>query len=461
MTALQDLIRNEPPLECSGAAVYSLKPILEKKYRFTSRFDEEVLLHRVKGDKILLPRALCPVGPNDKRAIGEPVKFPKCPTPRDNQVEVFAKTKAALLEGRSGLVRAYTGWGKTILGYFCAHAVQRKTLVITTKDDIYKQWIKDAPAMLGISPNEVGEIRGDKCEVHGTSFCVAMIHSLSILDKYPEWITKGFGLVIFDECHRVPADQFQRVADMFPAKLRLGLSATHERSDGKEILVRAHIGSFIAETEGEELIPKVLRFKSSWQCPRTFRHDKFTGQKKVVRIPHEPGKTTHIEKILAADPERNAFLADLIYTAYSRDRKLVVFSTLHDHLKAMFRHCHEHFKIPTKDMGYYIGATTKAEKEAREKVKVKPVIFTTYGMMGEGTNIPWLDAAILAIPRSNVTQPVGRIRREYEGKTGCDGDNPPVVMDVIDEDSPVFNGYANSREHWYAKTGCVVKNMNF
>lgn len=452
MTMLSDLLRQDAPLSVGATAVYPYKPVIERKYRFTSRYGEEVPLCRVDGQHIHLPRALCPVGGLDQRVDGQKVVFPKGPTPRPNQVDIFAETAAFLAKGQSGIVAAYTGWGKTFLGYHAAHSVQRKTLVVTTKDDIYKQWIDGAPAALGIEPHEVGEIRGDKCEVVGTKFVVAMIHSLSKDGRYPDWIVNDFGLVIFDECHRLPAEQFQEVATMFPARLRLGLSATVERSDGKELLVYAHVGPVRAKTESELLIPKVLRFQTAWECPRVLRTNRETGQKTVVRMPHEPGKTTHIEKIVAADPARNHMIAEAIVTAYEKGRKTVVFSTLHDHLNSLHR-AFVDLGIPGREIGAYIGASTKAEQAAREKIKARPVLLTTYSMMAEGTNLPWLDTCALAMPRSNVTQPVGRIRREYEDKA------EPVVMDFIDGDSPVFSGYATSRLSWYRKIGCVVKDV--
>ena len=61
-----------------------------------------------------------------------------------------------------------------------------------------------ATQFLGLPDHEIGEIRGDKCEVKGTKFVVAMIHSLSKEGRYPDWIAKEFGLVIFDECHSFP-----------------------------------------------------------------------------------------------------------------------------------------------------------------------------------------------------------------------------------------------------------------
>jgi superfamily II DNA or RNA helicase len=157
--------------------------------------------------------------------------------------------------------------------------------------------------------------------------------------------------------------------------------------------------------------------------------------------------------MLAADPERNALLGELISSAYEKDRKIVVFSTLHEHLKALHRVCRDHHGISGRKMGFYVGVKNKAEAEHREREKVKPLLFTTYVMMGEGTNIPWLDTAIFAIPRSRVAQAGGRVRREYPDK------GTPVFIDLLDTDSPVFAGYGSARMKWYASIGAKVIDM--
>ena len=456
MADLADLIRHDAPRRYGAGAHYPFKFLLEKKYRFTSRFGEEVLLHRRHEDDIILPRALCPVGPNDERTKGLPAAYPSKPSPKPHQEAVFADTFAFLDQGLSGLVCAYTGWGKTVLGYAAAAHLGRKTLVITTKDDIYRQWIGGAcgtegqPNFLGLKRSQVGEIRGDKMQVEGREFVVAMIHSLSKGRLPPEWADQ-FGLVIFDECHRVPADSFSAVADMFRAHWRLGLSATIERADGKDLMLQAHIGPVRAATEAQLMIPKVLRFTSNWSCPRVSKI--VEGEKTVVRLPHTPGKTTHIEGIMQEDKNRNLMLGELMLTAYQRERQCVVFANQHAHLHELTRTAVK-MGVSGRDIGLYIGATTKPEKAARDAASVKRLVLTTYGMMGEGTNLPWLDCCILAIPRSHVEQPVGRIRREYPDKP------PPTVMDLVDLDSPVFAGYAASRLRWYQSIGAVVKQMN-
>ena len=448
------------PLWVAATAVYHRNANLEKRLTFKSKYDDEPIpLYRI-GDHghLFVPRALCPSAPIDQdfRQIGVPVHFPNAPVPRDYQVPLFSETLNFLQAGQSGVVSAYTGFGKSALGLFVTAYLGRKTIVITTKEDIAQQWIDGAHEMLGLPMHEIGEIRGDKCEVIGTKFVVAMIQSLSKDGKYPPEVRElfnEFGLVIIDEAHRMAADQFCQVAFMFPALLRLGLSATPKRPDGKDILLDAHIGPLRAVSDIQLEIPKVLLFKSGWACPRVYRTDPDTGEKELILLPHEAAKSTHIEKIIAADPKRNLMIAEMVKEAFDKGRKIVVFSTLHDHLESLMHACTKHFQISQKHMGLYVGAVGKKELAKRDTAKGKPIIFTTFAMMSEGTSIDDLDTCILAMPRSKVIQPVGRIRRTFEGKKS------PVVMDIVDFDSPLFTHYAHGRINWYKSLGCEIKHM--
>ncbi len=467
VSSVSEFIRTDAPVFYGKVARYPHKPILETKYRFETRFGDIVDLHEVvtiDGVKFVdLPRALCPIGPNDQRCDGPITLFPKCPQPRPNQVEMFAEVEGFIKEKLSGLVEAYTGFGKTVVGYLATYHAKVKTLVITTKEDIYQQWIDQACGrvsasnpkglnFLGLKPEEVGEIRGDKCEVIGTKFCVALIQSLSKEDKYPEWLANQFGLVIFDECHRVPADTFAIVARMFNARIRLGLSATLERSDGKELVIQAHIGPVRARTDAQLMVPKVIRYRTGWNVPMVRRRDPSSGMTTIIKLPHSAGRTTHVEKMMAADPVRNELIVDIIETAFLKGRKTVIFSTLIDHLETLMAATINR-KISGKHCGIYRAVSKRIEKEEREKIKVKSCIFTTFMMMSEGTDIPWLDTAVFAMPRANVTQPAGRVRREYPDKQF------PLLIDLIDGDSPVFAGYAAKRKAWYNSIGAEVEDL--
>lgn len=452
MATLSELIRHDDPISVGASAVYPYHPQLERKYRFVSRFGDEVELYRRIDDTICLPRALCPVGGEDLRSDGEVVVFPKQPIPREYQEELFAEVASLCHARKSGVVVAMTGWGKSILGLHAAYTMQRKTVIITTKEDIFDKWIADAQTFLGLKPSEIGIIRGDKCEVIGTKLCVALIQSMSKEAKYPDWVTQGFGLVIIDECHRVAANLFSNICWMFPAKMRLGLSATPDRSDGKELLLYAHIGPVRARSSVEQLVPKILRFDTGWRCPRVPRRTE-EGGVKVVPLPHKPGKTTHIEKYLAKDHERNVKICNMIINAYKKDRTTLVFSTLHIHLEALEKMLRVSYGLTPNEVGIYVGVQTKKEKAKRDGETKKRVVLTTYKMCGEGTDFPWIDTCILAMPISKPEQPIGRIRRLKEGK------KQPVVFDLVDQDSPVFKGYALSRDKWYRRIGAEVVEM--
>jgi superfamily II DNA or RNA helicase len=96
--------------------------------------------------------------------------------------------------------------------------------------------------------------------------------------------------------------------------------------------------------------------------------------------------------------------------------------------------------VPDDEMAYYKGGMKKADLE---KAKTKRLVFCTYGMTGEATDVPWWDCAILATPRANVTQAAGRVLREHPGKP------KPVIIDIVDDDSAILEGYFKARLKQY------------
>lgn len=440
----------DTPLRVAEAAYYPYSRKLDRRLRFRSRLGDEVHLARRVGDHLLVARALCPREP-DETSDGEEVQFPARPEPRDYQVEAFSEIESMVLDGRSFVAVAGTGWGKTAWALRAVAARGRKALVVVTKQDLLEQWVESAREMLGLPAYRVGVIQQDRCETDGRAVCVAMIHSLSKPDRYPDLDRAQFGTVVYDETHRVPADQFSVVADMFPARVRIGMSATPRRYDGKDLLVAAHIGEVALEVGLQPLVPKVLRYKTGWTCPRVPR--KIKGERKIVRMPHEPGKSAHVDRILAADPERTAMIADLVVTLYRKGRHTVVFSSLLSHLDSIERAVVQR-GVSRREIGRYGPVSNVRESERRERVLLRPIITTTFGMMSEGTDVPWLDAGVLAMPRAQVEQVCGRIRREFEGKQS------PVWVDLVDSDSPVYQAYSLKRLRWYRSIDADVVDMN-
>jgi superfamily II DNA or RNA helicase len=164
-----------------------------------------------------------------------------------------------------------------------------------------------------------------------------------------------------------------------------------------------------------------------------------------------PGRDAHVRRMLFRDNARNAMVVRACRSAYDKGRFIVVFSDYIDHLERLYEAIRSS-GIPARDLGMYIG--TGVSKRDLDLALGKRVILATYGKMGEGTSIPWLDTCILAGPRADVIQPVGRIRREYENK------QQPVVIDLVDDDSFVYKNYAESRARWYRSIDAEIKDCS-
>lgn len=438
--SLAKIMLTTQPLWTGAASAYPYSPVLKAKFTAKSRFGDEYEMFQTVGDKIMIPRACAPIGVQDMRVDGVPARFPNCKfEPRnDSQLRAVMAARGMLAEGQSFIFQAPTGSGKTAMSMPLIEAVGRMTLIVVPKEDLMDRWYEDLIKILGCKPSEVGIMRADNFSVSGKKVVLGMLQSLAKVNRYPNWIKQEIGFIIFDEVHRLAADQFMKVAGAFPAKRRMGLSATVERTDGREIAFMAHIGPIRVSIDVEQMVPQVLRIHTGWTCPRT---------RAGTKVPHSPAADAHIRRILFADRGRNALIAKGIKKSFEAGRRTVIFTDYIDHIHLLKDYAIQ-AGVPSHKIGLYIGQGVS--KSDLDKALGLEVIFATYGKMAEGTNAPWLDTVVLAGPRSNVNQPVGRIRREYEDKKS------PTVIDFVDDDSHVFKGYAKSRMTWYKSLGCEV-----
>lgn len=447
--AISDLITEDLPKYVGASAVYDFNKTFIQKLTLESNFGDEYRLYKRVGTDIHVPRRLAPLH-NDKRTVGSLVKIKHNFVPRtDEQARVVSTSVDLLQQGHSFVLRAGTGFGKTFCSLAIAAEIGRPTLVVVPKEDLFFQWINEIEKCWGIPKSQIGRVRQNQCDFKGKRIVVAMAQSITKEHKYPKALYSHFGLMIVDEAHRIGAETFSEVCYLVDAKLRLGLSATPKRKDGKDSLLYSHIGPIMVETDQITLSPKVLRFNSPWRCPRVKRKNKLTGETEIVRVPHQAGRTMTIFKGMARHKERNKMIVDFIKKSYNKKRDIIIFSDLIEHLETL-RNMSMQAGVPAHDTCLYISGLKKDEREAMKLIRVR---FTTWGMMSEGTDIPWADTAILASPRSNVEQAVGRILREHPDK------GQPIVFDILDNDSPVFSSYASTRMAFYRKKQGEVKTM--
>ena len=314
--------------------------------------------------------------------------------------------------------------------------------MILNKEDIFDQWFEAFGKVSKLTKDDIGVIKGDICRVQDKPVVLGYIQSLCKDGRYPSWVYDYFGFVIWDEAHRAGADKFSETAWKFPALLRLGLTARVKRGDGRDAVVTSHIGPVRVQAQQAALPFKVITVETGWRVPRFKNHN---GDIQQVR--HSPGKTMHIVKAMASDPRRNDLIAKYAAKAFEKGRCIIVFSDTLLHLERLYDLLIKH-GVPRKEITQYVGGLTKDERDkAKAEGRVK---LATYKMASEATDIPWLDTAILCTPRSDVLQIVGRIRRVHEGK------KEPLVVDLVDSDSPIFSAYAGARRRWYLSEGARI-----
>lgn len=157
------------------------------------------------------------------------------------------------------------GSGKTIMGMAYIHQVGRPTLWLTHTTDLMYQTKARAEATL----KGVGKIGmlGDGTKDYGDGkLIIATVQTLRADQSLVDFLIPYIGVVIIDEAHHFPANQFIDTAAKFKAKRIVGLTATPDRKDGMEDYMYMGIGPRVhtvdrkALYQNEQLVKPDVRF---------------------------------------------------------------------------------------------------------------------------------------------------------------------------------------------------------
>ena len=165
-------------------------------------------------------------------------------TSRPYQEEALLAWRAAAYRG---VVVLPTGAGKTIIGALAIADLEMWTLVIVPTIELLGQWRSALLAALGCSEDLIGAYGGGAHEMRPIT-----ITTYESAPRRPE-LLRPFGLLIFDECHHLPAPTYRQIADGAVAAHRLGLSATPERADLEHLALEQLIGLVVYRREPREL----------------------------------------------------------------------------------------------------------------------------------------------------------------------------------------------------------------
>ncbi|MDT3425661.1 DNA excision repair protein ERCC-3 [Paenibacillus forsythiae] len=162
---------------------------------------------------------------------------------RDYQREAAERFRAF---GASGIVVLPCGAGKTLVGLAALEASKCETLILTSNATSVRQWTEELKLRTHLPPESVGEYTGERRQVRPVTVATyqMLTHRASKGDGFKHMGLLGernWGLIVYDEVHLLPAPVFRATAEI-QATLRLGLTATLVREDGREGDVFSLIG---------------------------------------------------------------------------------------------------------------------------------------------------------------------------------------------------------------------------
>jgi superfamily II DNA or RNA helicase len=196
-----------------------------------------------------------------------------------------------LAEGSAGVVVLPTGAGKTLVAAMAIQETRLWTLAVVPTLDLLQQWRTALASSLSLNADEIGIFGGGEKELKPITIITYDSAAL-----YPREL-KRFGLLIFDECHHLPAPTYRLIAESAFTPLRLGLSATPERSD-------------MAHTDLDRLIgPEVYR-----RSPAELTEGRYLAEYQEIPI----------DIALSSEDESRYIEQRSIYRSFLQRRRIVI-----------------------------------------------------------------------------------------------------------------------------------------
>lgn len=371
----------------------------------------------------------------DDRASGEELSFKF----RGELTPVQHDAAQALLANDTGVFVGPPGIGKTVLGTYLVAERSLSTLILVHRKPLLEQWVAQLAMFLGIDEKEVGQIGGGKKKPNGR-LDVAMIQSLVKKDKVEDLVA-GYGHVIVDECHHLPALSFERVLSEVRARYVVGLTATPQRRDGHQPITEQQLGPVRFRVDGKAQAAR-----------RPFEH-KLIVRETGFRM--EAGSAEEIQEVYRAlvhDGARNTRIIDDVLAVLHEGRSPILLTEWKDHLDYFaerLRPAVRHLVVLHGGMG------AKARREALAKLSLvtdleERLILATGRYIGEGFDDARLDTLFLTMPiswKGNIVQYSGRLHRRHPTKTEV------RIYDYVDREVPKLLTMFEKRLRTYRAIG--------
>ena len=330
--------------------------------------------------------------------------------PRGAQIEALYALQESRMEGAAkGLVYAATGIGKTYLAAFDSAKYER-VLFVAHREEILKQ---AAVSFKNVRNSADYGFFDGKEKDRDKSVIFASVATLG----RPEYLNEAyfpadyFDYVIIDEFHHAVTDQYRRIVEYFQPQFLLGLTATPERMDGKNIYEICDY-NVPYQISLKEAINKGMLVPFHYYG--VYDETDYSGLRIV--------KGRYDEQELNQAYIGNERRYDLIYKYYRKYRssRAIGFCCSRQHAEDMAKEFCQRGIASAAVYSGKNGAYAEERNEAIRKLKNGEIrVIFSVDMFNEGVDIASLDMVMFLRPTESPVvflQQLGRGLRLYKGK---------------------------------------------
>jgi superfamily II DNA or RNA helicase len=326
------------------------------------------------------------------------------------QPDAFNAGVKAFEEKGGGVLSLPCGYGKTTVALALSAQLKVRTMIVVHKEFLANQWVEKIKEFCPGAT--IGRVQGDVFDVE-KDFVIAMIQTMC-MREFDKKAFDSIGLLVVDEAHHIGAPAFSQFMFKICPKFTLGLTATPERKDGLTRLLYWFLG------------PEFFRIERTNQGTTKVQVINYTDEAFKESPPVTRFGQLNMAAMVSIVTElesRNDVIVDTAREAFDEGRRVLILTDRREH-------CFYLQNRLGSNSALYIGGMK--EKDLEESSRA-PIVIATFQLAHEGLDIPALDTVILATPKSDIKQSIGRIMRETAGKL-----NDPLIFDIVDHWSVFF-----------------------
>lgn len=333
--------------------------------------------------------------------------------PRPAQLEALHQLSVTREEGYDkALVVMATGLGKTFLAALFAKDYER-VLFIAHREEILHQ---AEGAFRAISPNKSSGLFTGRQKDRDVDVLFASIFTLGQKRHRSRFARHHFDLIVVDEFHHAAAATYEAAIDWFQPAFLLGITATPDRADGREIygLCDRNVAYRM------EFLEAIQR---GWLAP--FHYIGVYDETDYSQIRWLGSKYDEQELLAAQTRDSMARLALDAWNRHAQSRGIAFCSSV---TQAMF--LARYFQIHGVSAECLHGGSphTRRGEAIRKLGDGELDIIFTVDLFNEGVDIPAVDTLLFVRPTESLTvftQQIGRGLRTHPGKARC------TIIDLI------------------------------